>query len=76
MAERKRDEMSTSVTTPGHSGGGEGAAVGSAPGAPKRPARPAVGVDRDALRDKVMAKFPNIRARLAESPGEPWSRTG
>ncbi|MGJ3265263.1 MAG: hypothetical protein ACFE0R_18735 [Salinarimonas sp.] len=57
MAERKRDEMSVNVTT---------AAVESAPRAPKRPARPADGVDRDALRGKVMEKFPNIRARLAE----------
>lgn len=67
MAERKqRDEMSTSVTTAGQPGGVERTAVDSARGARKRPARPVEGVDRDALRDKVMAKFPNIRARLAD----------
>ncbi|WP_349367931.1 hypothetical protein [Salinarimonas sp.] len=72
MAERKRDEMSMNITTTARFGGVATAAAVSVPEAigarkaPKRPARPVDGVDRHALRDKVMAKFPNIRARLAE----------
>lgn len=63
VAERKGDEAVT-VSTSARFGDVATASAEAAPKAPKRPARPVEGVDRDALRSRVMAKFPRIRARL------------